>query len=129
MLRGNIHGVLSGSGYAAGVLDDRNIRRTELAFFWIILNVKRDLLTLVQRFVSLRRDGRKMDKQILAAVIVRNKAITFVAIKPFDSTVVHKIASDYIMTVNRIKNFVYICKMHEIDDGITYKKYAAVCTK
>lgn len=53
------------------------------------LDVEGDLLALVEGFKAIGFDGRKMHKNILAAVIVGYKAIALIRIKPFYSTVIH----------------------------------------
>jgi hypothetical protein len=52
-------------------LDSRDVNRPELAaVFGIFFRIKRDLLALVQGFVSVGYNRRKMHKNILAAIIV-----------------------------------------------------------
>jgi hypothetical protein len=71
-------------------LDNLNVYRTQLAaVFGILFGFVGHFLTLVQGFVSFTNDGREMNKDILAAIIVRNEAIPFFRVKPLNCTVIH----------------------------------------
>lgn len=50
-----------------------------------------NLLAVIQRPESLRRDVRVMDKQILTAIVGNDKTITLPLIKPFYFTFIHNV--------------------------------------
>jgi len=53
------------------------------------LGVKRDLLTLGERFEALGLDCREMNEHIVAALFVGNKAVAFFCVEPLHCTFIH----------------------------------------
>lgn len=60
-----------------------------LAVLGVNFGIEGNFLTLFKGFEAVSLDCGKMYKYIFAAVIVSNKAKTFVLVKPFYSTVIH----------------------------------------
>ncbi len=56
-----------------------------LQSFWPLLDFELDLLSFIQRFVTIGLNGGKMDEYILARLAL-NKAKTFRSVKPLHDT-------------------------------------------
>lgn len=92
-------------------LSNANVDSAELAaVLRVPLGVKSYLLAFDQGLESVRDDRREMHKNIIAAVIVGDKAEAFIRVKPFYSTVIHQvppIESIYIRPT-AIKNHMFL---------------------
>jgi len=62
---------------------------TGLRAFWSLFNFERNFLPFVQSFESVALDCRKMNKNVVSAVILREKAESFRFVEPLDRTCCH----------------------------------------
>lgn len=90
------------AGFAA--LCGADVDGAELAaVLGVGLGFEGDLLSLVEGAEAFALDGRKVDENIAAAVVVGNEAKSLVLIKPFYSTVVHVVPPEISVILKQSK--------------------------
>ena len=73
-------------------LGNANVDSAELAaILRVPFGVESYLLAFGQRLETIRDDRREMHKNIVASVVIGDKAEAFIRVKPFYSTVIHKV--------------------------------------
>jgi len=79
------------------------------AVFRVCFDIESDLLSFVQSLKTIDHDSGEMNKYVLAAIVIGNKAKALVCIKPFYCTVIHIGTSKKILYSGQ-KKLTCLCK-------------------